>query len=53
MSTDRTDRALAILAALPPSISLDRVADWVARGRPQPKFHAAAWLSRVGPLPNN
>ena len=48
-----TDQSLDRLAALPPSLSLDDIRRWARTGRPRPKFHAAAWLTRVGPLPNN
>lgn len=47
--TDQTlNQQLAGLKASPPSVSLVTVRGWVKAGRQRPRFHALAWLSRVG-----
>ena len=49
-----TDRLLRELpAALPPTVNLPTVAEWVRTGRPRRRFHLLAWLTRVCRLPLN
>ncbi|MEM1358403.1 MAG: hypothetical protein AAGF89_09400 [Bacteroidota bacterium] len=48
MTDQQLNQQLAALKASPPSVSLAQVSSWVKTGRPRPRFHALAWLSRVG-----
>lgn len=48
MNNQDLNQQLDLLKGHPPSISITTVANWVATGRPRPRFHALTWLSRVG-----
>jgi hypothetical protein len=53
MNDQGPDKKLALLTALPPTISIDRVGGWVRAGRRKPRFYPLVWLTRVGwRLPN-
>lgn len=53
MNDQQPDKKLAILADLPPTISLNTVSGWVHLGRPKPRFYPLVWLARIGwRLPN-
>ncbi|MEL7160036.1 MAG: hypothetical protein AAFN92_04705 [Bacteroidota bacterium] len=53
MTNDKLLQQLAPLRQAPPSVPLSTVTNWITHGRPHPRFHALAWLSRVGwRLPN-
>lgn len=48
MKDQDLQKHLDLLAQHPPGISISTVTHWVATGRSRPRFHALAWLSRVG-----
>jgi hypothetical protein len=53
MKDQLPDKKLALLASVPPTISLDMAAKWVRTGRPKTRFYPLVWLTRVGwRLPN-